>query len=203
MMYKKLVGLVLGVMLIFNVSAQNCTGTESFTLNPVPPTGGYTPGTIVNVCYTMDGWTEVSSNWLEGFDINLGPGWTNLTPGLSPVDCFVASSGQWLWMLNTTSSTTGITVGPGWFYEFGSPGNGNPGDDFGDWDPNGTCSWSFCFTVEVIQTCNPLDLTIQVTAGGDGTWGGWTNNACVPVPFNIYNGNIQVVIPTTSNINHY
>jgi len=58
--------------------SQPCNGTQSFTLTPPPPALGYTPGTVVTVCYTMDGWngTLVGSNWLEGFDINLGPGWT-------------------------------------------------------------------------------------------------------------------------------
>ena len=187
---------------LINSFYSQCVGIESFTLTPPPPAGGYLPGTVVNVCYTMDGWTEINSNWLEGFDINLGNGWTNLTPGLPPDDCFITTSGQWLWMITTTSSTTGFTVGPGWFYEFGSPGNLNPGDDFGDWDPNGTCSWSFCFDITVVNSCNPLDLTIQVTAGGDGTWGSFSNLSCTPTPFNIYNGNINQTLPPVGPISH-
>ena len=186
--------------------SQICNGTQSFTLTPPPPAGGYFPGTIVNVCYTMDGWIfnpAVAAEWLEGFAINLGPGWRNLTRGTPPADCFITTSGQWLWMTTTTSTNTAITVGPGWFYEFGGttpPFNGNPGDDWGDFGE--TCIWSFCFDVTVVNSCNPLDLTIQVTAGGDGNWGSFTNISCTPTPFNIHNGNINPNLPSIGSINH-
>jgi hypothetical protein len=187
-MRKLLIGLLF-ILTSLSLHAQ-CNGTQSFTLNPAPPPGGYLPGTAVNVCYTMNGWngTNVQSNWLEGFDINLGPGWTNLTPGAPPANCN-GGGGQWLWMNSTTSSATGITVGPGWFFEgpAGGPTDGNPGNDWGDFGT--TCSWTFCFTVTVAQGCTPQNLLIQVTAGADGTWGSWGNNACPQTPFTVYNGN--------------
>ena len=151
----------------------------------------------------MNGWngTNVGSNWLEGFDINLGPGWVNLTPGLPPANCN-GGGGQWLWMNTTTSSSTGITVGPGWFFEIGSGGpvDGNPGNDWGDFGT--TCIWTFCFDVTVASVCTPDNLLIQVTAGADGTWGSWINNACPQTPLNIYNGNINPTIPSIGPISH-
>ena len=188
---------------LINFFYSQCVGIESFTLTPPPPAAGYTPGTIVSVCYTMDGWngTNVGSNWLEGFDINLGPGWVNLTPGLPPANCN-GGGGQWLWMNTTTSSSTGITVGPGWFFEIGSGGpiDGNPGNDWGDFGT--TCIWTFCFDVTVAPVCTPDNLLIQVTAGADGTWGSWMNNACPQTPLNIYNGNINPTIPSIGPISH-
>ena len=194
------------IFLINFFYSQSCHGIQSFTLNPPPPTAGYSPGTVVTVCYTMDGWnfnTAVSPEWLEGFSITLGPGWSNLTPGTPPADCFVTTSGHWIWSLTTTSTNSGLVTGPGWFYEYGAPAtwNNNAGDDWGDFGDQ--CIWTFCFDVTVINSCNPLDLTIQVTAGGDGNWGSFTNITCVPTPFNIYNGNINPnPLPPLGPINH-
>lgn len=190
---------ILFFSLLFNIALSQCVGTQSFTLNPTPPAGGYLPGTTVNVCYTMQGWngTNIQSNWLEGFDINLGPGWTGLTPGAPPINC-QGGGGNWLWLNSTTSASTGITVGPGWFFnsQVGcSPCNNSiAGDDWGD---SGSCTWTFCFSITVSQSCVPQNLLIQVTAGADGTWGNWALNACPQIPLNIYNGssNIQPFLP--------
>ncbi len=186
--------------------SQPCNGIQSFTLTPPPPATGYTPGTVVNVCYTMDGWNfnpAVAAEWIEGFSITLGPGWTNLTPGAPPGDCNeTAALGQWIWQLTTTSTNSGLVAGPGWFYEYGDPffWNNDAGDDWGDFGTN--CQWTFCFDVTVVTTCNPLDLTIQVTAGGDGTWGSFSNISCTLNPFNIYNGNINPTLPNIGSISH-
>lgn len=183
-----------------------CTGVQSYTLNPPPPAGGYLPGTTVTVCYTMTGWngTNISSNWLEGFDINLGPGWTNLTPMAPPQNCAQSAGGNWIWLNSSTSVSTGITVGPGWFFNSQqgcSPCNNNlAGDDWGDYGTN--CVWSFCFQVTTSQGCAPQNLLIQVTAGADGNWGSWNMTACPTNPLNIYNGNINSTIPMLSNISH-
>jgi hypothetical protein len=49
----------------------------------------------------MDGWNfspAVSSRMVRRISINLGPGWTNLTPGLPPADCNeTPADGQWIW----------------------------------------------------------------------------------------------------------
>lgn len=179
-----------------------CNGTQSFTLSPTPPLTGYTPGTVVTVCYTMNGWNGLStgSNWLEGFDINLGPGWSNLTPVAAPVNCG-GGGGTWLWMNSVTSSATGQTVGPGWFFEgsIGGPTDGNPGNDWGD---SGSCNWSFCFKVKVVQTCAPLSLLIQVQSGADGDWGSWSNPSCSTTILTIYNGTINTTLPSIGAMSH-
>jgi len=68
-----------------NVLAQ-CGGNISYTLS-VPPSANntYSPGTVVELCITMDGWNGNSqgSNWFEGFYIALGEGWQTVTPTLS------------------------------------------------------------------------------------------------------------------------
>jgi hypothetical protein len=188
------------LFLISNTLYGQCVGVQTFTLNPVPPVVGYTPGTVVTVCYTMTGWPglNVGSNWLEGFDINLGPGWVGLQQAAPPINC-QGGGGNWVWMLN--NFTPSGLVGPGWFFDSGISGplNNNPADDWGD---SGSCTWSFCFTVTVANVCTPENLLIQVTAGADGDWGNWNNNSCPTTPFIIYNGVINTTLPNISQINH-
>lgn len=177
-----------------------CAGAQSFTLNPAPPVGGYQPGTVVNVCYTMNGWPglNVGMNWLEGFDINIGSGWTNLVNLGPPQNC-LGGGGQWVWLVNNV--TPSGVIGPGWFFDSGinGPLNGNPSDDWGD---SGSCLWSFCFQVTVANVCTPQNLLIQVTAGGDGDWANWINPACPTIPYTIYNGSINTTLPSLPNITH-
>jgi hypothetical protein len=190
------------LILLFSIGIlwSQCVGTQSFTMTPVAPPGGYLPGTTVQICYTMNGWNFVGSNWVEGFDINLGPGWTNLTPLAPPANCG-GGGGNWIWMNSVTSSNTGITVGPGWFFEIGQGGpvDGNPGNDWGDF---GQCIWSFCFNITTSNNCNPTNLLVQVTVGADGTWGSWGSNSCPTTPFTIYNGMSANVPALTSPITH-
>ena len=188
------------LILLSNTLYGQCAGNQTFTLNPPPPAGGYLPGTTVTVCYTMVGWPglNVGSNWLEGFDINLGPGWTNLQQMAAPANC-QGGGGNWVWVLN--NFTPAGMVGPGWFFDSGISGplNGNPADDWGD---SGSCTWSFCFHVTTANVCSPQNLLIQVTAGGDGDWGNWINPACPTTPFTIYNGTINTTLPGIMSINH-
>jgi hypothetical protein len=190
-------------ILTYQIFSQ-CNGNQNFTITPLQPVGGYTPGTVINICYTMTGWNGlgIQNNWVEGFDINLGSGLTNLTPQSPPDNCNGVvggtTEGEWIWVNSVTSISTGITVGPGWFFDR-NPLDGNPGNDWGDY---GTCTWSFCFTVTVAPSCTLQNLLIQVTAGADGTYGSWTNNACSQTPFTIFNGTSNPSLPIVGNISH-
>jgi hypothetical protein len=194
--------LLLISILSITFSYGQCTGPQSFTLTPTPPSGGYLPGTVVTVCYTMSNYNQTGSNWVEGFDLTLGSGWTNLTPTTPPLNCGGNSSGgQWIWLNSTTSVATPIvTVGPGYFFDLDS--DGQAGDDFGDNNSN-ACSWSFCFSVTVLNVCTPQNLLIQVTAGADGVWGSYNSTSCdITTPFTIYNGTSNPTLPTIGLINH-
>jgi len=186
---KKVICFLFAMALLGNVKSQ-CVGVQSFTVTPAAPGGGYTAGTIVTVCYTMNGWPgiNIGATWVEGFDINLGPGWGPPTPLAPPINC-QGGGGNWLWLNTSTSTVTGITVGPGWFFNSQTGcfpcNNALAGEDFGD---SGSCTWTFCFNVTVAQGCLPQNLLIQVTAGGDGDWGSWANPVCPTTPFTIYNG---------------
>jgi len=192
---------ILFSLVILKLSAQ-CSGNLTFTLNPAPPVNGYNPGTVVNVCVTMQSFTQTGSNWFEGFDINLGPGWTNVTPVTAPANCGGNSTGgQWLWMNSVTSNATPVTtVGPGYFFDLNT--DGNPGNDFGD-SNSSNCSWTMCFRVTVAANCTPQNLSIQVAAGADGVWGSYTSTQCDNVNYvNIYTGTSNATSVVLGSISH-
>jgi gliding motility-associated-like protein len=165
--------------LIFQLSSYpQCAGVITPTLNPQPSVNGtYPPGSVVTLCVVMDGWlgTDMGNNWIEGFGLNLGSGWINGTPTLYPNDCnsFAGSTDQWLWVENVTSSVTGNSAGPGFFFEGpAGPVDGDPGNDYGD---NGsTCIWEFC--VDLTASNIPTDdLSLSVNIYSDGDMGSWDN----------------------------
>jgi hypothetical protein len=72
------------------------------------------------------------------------------------------------------------------------------------WDVQNTYPSGLRFRVTVGPTCTPDNLLISMNVIGDCLTGGWNNGACCTDPaYQIYNGNVQIVLPTTSNINHY
>ena len=187
-------------VIVTNIAIPQCNGIQSFTLTPSPVGGAYTPGQTVTMCYTMVGYNQLNSNWVEGFDLTLGPGWASVTPQTAPANCGGnATGGQWVWKTSVTSTTTPITtVGPGYFFDLSI--DGNPGNDFGD---QGSCTWTFCVTLVVANVCTPQSLLLQVTAGSDGLWGSYNNNSCdVVSPFTIFNGTINVTPIVLGPINH-
>jgi hypothetical protein len=189
------------LLILFNLYVfGQCNGTTSFTLTPQPVNNTYQAGQTVTVCFTMNGYTQASTNWFEGFDLNLGVGWQSVSPQTPPANCGGNNSGgQWVWRTSVTSTTTPITtVGPGYFFDLNN--DGNPGNDFGD---SGSCIWSFCVTLVVANTCTTQSLLIQVTPGSDGVWGSYNSSSCDNVtPINVFNGTINSVPITLGPITH-
>jgi predicted small secreted protein len=175
--------LVIFILLFCSTAFSQCNGTQSFTLTPMPVAGTYLPGQTVTACYTMTGYTQAGTNWIEGFDLTLGAGWASVAPQTAPANCGGnATGGQWTWMTSVTSTTTPITtVGPGYFFDLNI--DGNPGNDFGD---AGNCTWTFCVTLTVANACTPQSLLLQVTPGSDGVWGSYNSSTCDAVtPFTV------------------
>jgi gliding motility-associated-like protein len=161
-------------------SNSQCGGDIEFNLS-IPPSadGTYPPGTTVTLCCEMDGWNDVGVNWFEGFGLNLGVGWTIVNPTIYPNDCnsFAGTTDQWLWVNTVTSSVTGNSAGPGFFFEGpAGPVDGDPGNDYGDLGT--TCIWEFC--VELTASNVPADdLSLSVNIYSDGDMGSWGNTGCV------------------------
>jgi len=199
---KKIFYILSFVYYTYQVNAQ-CAGTQTFTLTPAPVNNTYNAGQIVTLCYTLSSFTQTNSNWFEGFDLNLGPGWASSTPLTAPANCGGnGTGGQWIWLTSVTSTANPPQiVGPGYFFDLNV--DGNAGNDFGDSQGTGSCSWTFCVRLTVANVCTPQNLQIQVTAGPDGLWGSYNSSACDAVtPNTVFNGTINVTPITLGSINH-
>jgi gliding motility-associated-like protein len=179
---KKLLAILLVLLNFCSYSQQDCMGTESYNVNPLPQNGGYAPGTTVEYCITFNNWnTTPGTNWLEGFDMTLGSGWdlSTLTPTQYPPNAGGAGSGgQWLWVPNqfngnpASAGGAGNQFGPGFFFDLNT--NGLSTDDWGDF---GTGPWNFCFEVTVGNTPG-ASLSLQVAPVSDGFAGSWGQAGC-------------------------
>lgn len=167
-------------------SYAQCAAQETYTSNPAPINGQYPTSTTVTFCYSLNGFFQTGNNWLDGFIINFGNGWdqASLTPIQSPSSC--DGMGVWGFYQTVTSSGNGGTYGPGFFYDrydaFGFLDT-NPGNDFGDFTVTGTCQWNLCFSLTVNPTCSSSDLSVSVSAVGDGTVGSWISQDCPGIPY--------------------
>ena len=187
---KKLL-LIICLFFNLNVSSQCITGQTS-TMTPLPP---YQPGDVVTVTYTLNNFTGIFINWIHAFQINLSPSWINLTPITTPLNP-AGSAGAWVWDLQHTF-IGGLNFGPGW--RFDNTSNV-------DWGTASTGPFTMSFTVEVGPTCTPDVLNISMLVIDDCTTGGWTGGGgacCADPAFQIYNGIVQIVLPTTPPISHY
>ena len=177
---KKIYSLLVGILLTLSVFSQ-CAGPIGFELS-IPPdeNNNYPPNTEVELCVWMNGWVgnDFNQNWFEGFGLELGEGWASVTPTVAPNDSESDGSGTWLWVESVTSESTGLTVGPGYFFE-GPSGttDGNPGNDWGDLCWEDVCYWEFCVTL-VTGNVSGLSLDISVTPYADGSMGSWNTEAC-------------------------
>ena len=182
--------LILLLLFLSINSYSQCVGTQSSTMTPPGP---YSPGDVVTVNYTLSSFVQININWIHVFQINLGGGWTNLTPISSPGNP-TGSIGNWLWDTQNTFPS-GLNFGPGWrFVNVFSP----------NWGTSSTGPFTMSFEVTVVQSCTPDNLLISMNVFGDCLTGGWNNGACCIDPaYNIYIGTIQITSVTTSNINHF
>ena len=185
----KLLLSILFVCLVSTASSQ-CVSNQSFTASSPGP---YSPGDVVAFNYTLGTFTQVNLNWIIAFQINLGAGWTNLIPLISPGNPG-GSAGFWMWDLQNTFPS-GLNFGPGW--RFNNTGTAN-------WGTGSTGPFTMRFRVTVGPTCTPDNLSISMNIIGDCLTGGWNNGACCTDPaFQIYNGVVSIPPIITTNINHY
>ena len=167
-----------------------CVSNQSHSITPLGP---YSPGQIVTVNYTLGNFIQLNVNWVHAFQINLSSGWINLTPIIQPGNP-IGSLGSWTWDLQHTFPS-GLNFGPGWRFTNLS---------VIDWGTSSNGPFNMSFTIEVAQTCQLDSLSIDINVYGDCLTGGWNNGACcLDPPYTIYNGVVQVIPVSTSNINHY
>jgi len=183
---------ILMVLLICSsfIATSQCISNQTSTLTPPPP---YSPGQVVTVNYTLGTFTQLNLNWIIAFQINLGAGWTNLQPVISPGNPG-GSAGFWMWDLQNTFPS-GLNWGPGW--RFINTGTTN-------WGTGSTGPFTMRYNITVAPTCTPDNLSISMNVIGDCLTGGWNNGACCTDPILIlYNGTVLPDSIGTSLINHF
>jgi len=162
--------------------AQPCLVGYTFTQSPPPVNGTYGCGETVTFCFTVTNWNSSNANWFHGIVANFGPGWdlATLTPGTPPPSCF--GNGTWGWY-PSVQGTAGTNVGPqgpGFFYNYTTPADGNPGNNFGDFC-TGPVNWQFCWTISVLSppACiSGLNLGVSFNTFGDSETGSWGSAGC-------------------------
>ena len=184
--------LLIFLVVFTNTLYSQCINTQTGSMSPAGP---YAPGDIVTVTYTLGNFTGINVNWIHAFQINLGPGWTGLTPISAPGNP-AGSVGNWLWDLQNTYPG-GFNFGPGWrFVNTGTAG----------WGTQSTGPFIMSFQITVASTCTPDDLSFSMNVFDDCLTGGWTGGGggcCNDPAFQIYNGSVQITPINTSNINHF
>lgn len=178
----------------------NCLQNANLTVTPSPIGGAYLPNTYVTFCFNITSYTQVTSNWLHGVIPSFGNGWDLTTLTVVPASS-CSGSGTWQWYNSNTSSATGLTTGPGFYYNYNT-GPAGAGNNYGDNNPLGTCSWTFCFTLKTKSNClsgNNLNISINTTA--DGETGSWTSIACQGDPNYTFGAVLNCCTTTTTGIN--
>jgi gliding motility-associated-like protein len=178
---------LIGLLPLHN-AAQNCVVSTSISLSPPPNplTGCYPAGSTITVCVSLTNYTQGGINWIHGIVVSLGPGWNAAT--LAPVSISPSCDGfgTWGWYTSCTSTNTGQTFGPGFYYDtpLGSTTgiiDGIPGNNYGDNCTNFT--WNFCYSVTTNTTITTQQSgNIGVIVYGDYTTGSWTIYGCAPQP---------------------
>ncbi len=178
---------ILLVFTLFGASSSSlkaqCVLQTNWTFNPpIPPTGAYDAGTTVEICGSITNYITSGANWIHGIEFNLPPAYdvSSIVVISAPQQCS-GNNGVWLWIPNTIVCS-GLTVGPGFFYDVnsGGPQDGNVCNNYGDPCFGANANWSWCFQVTLNADCggpgNPLDGTSivpQVQVWGDGDTGSW------------------------------
>jgi len=169
-------------LIVNSVQACNpCLLSANLSVSPTPIGGSYTPGTVVQFCYQMSDWNQVSTNWFHALGLTLGNGWDPASLNVVSLPPSCSNSGVWAFYNSVTSSNTGQTIGPGFFFETNGSVDGNPGNNFGDNCTNVVNPWVFCWELTVAD-CGPLGSSaaanILVNSYGDSESGSWTATAC-------------------------
>lgn len=177
----------------------SCLVSDRISFSPLPnqPGNTYQPGQEVNICYTIEQWEPIATNWIHSVEIFHGGGWDLSTLTYEqPLSCNF--QGYWEWYDYWVSCATGEIFGPGFAYDSsqglgcgGIPYDGDPGNNWGD--GQGQCSSippiprEFCWTITVADcppspTASDLDLSIEIRVNADGDSGSWTFNTCDDEP---------------------
>ncbi|MEO8085539.1 MAG: gliding motility-associated C-terminal domain-containing protein [Bacteroidota bacterium] len=185
-----------------NLDCEGCVIQSALNVIPPPQNGIYLAGQTVNFCLEITGFSPTSANWLHSVIPTFGPGWDITTFAASPPQS-CSGNGIWNWYnQQVTSSASGFTTGPGFFYETsaGNPAgiaDNDPGNNFGD-NLSGNCTWNFCFSIQTDDQANCINgenLNVLIDTYADGETGSWTSAACAGDPLNDFYASLACCIP--------
>ncbi|MFN8287186.1 MAG: gliding motility-associated C-terminal domain-containing protein [Chitinophagales bacterium] len=190
-----------------NYDCDNCLLADNLTATPAPTNGTYPPNTTVNFCYTVSNYNQTAANWLHGVDLNFGPGWnmSTLTPVSIPPSCATTTGAFWGFYQSVTGSNSGVTYGPGFFYETSSGNAGgaidaNPGNNFGDQGVGTSCPVTFCWSITTnpAGSCvNGTSLAVNINTLGDYESGSWSSTGCQNDPVGNFISTLSCCNPPT------
>ncbi len=199
-----------------NSPEPSCLVSDRISFFPLPnqPGNTYEPGQEVNICYTIEQWYPISTNWIHSVEIFHGDGWDYSSLEYTmPQTCNF--QGYWEWYDSWQSCATGEFYGPGFAYDSsqglecgGFPYDGDPGNNWGD--GQGQCESvppiprEFCWTITVADcppnpTSSSLDLSIEIRVNGDGDSGSWTINTCDDEPDETLSLNVDNTLCNVEN----
>lgn len=174
--------LLLTLALFFKIDSHAQSVAEvTWTISPPNSPEGYANGETINICVTANNIYYADGSWAHGFQWDFPEGLDPNTLNISqqPNGC---TDGTWNWYGAVTSGGSGITYGPGFFYDGEGPQDLNPGNNDGEMCISNT--YTMCMDVSVLEDCFPnimTDLTPTLTIYGGGTTGAWVSDN--PAPF--------------------
>ena len=165
----------------FNLSVENdndcnpCLVQSTITASPQPVNGAYEPGQVVDFCFRVDRWTIQATNWFHGVQVAFGNGYSGISNQVAAASC--DGGGTWKWTNGNVTGNSGVTFGPGWYYDRDNDNLFN--DGYGDNCQGPGRTWTFCFRLTVRAACTPgSDLSVTINTTGDGESGSWSSVAC-------------------------
>jgi hypothetical protein len=181
-----------------DLSAQCASGTITFQgFSSGGGAGTYSnPATgniLINYCFKIEHFTELNTNWIHGIFISFD----NLPTGAKVIEGPTGSQptqfGNRYWVFIDSAKAKLLNLpGPGFYVDdldydptnnYGDNGQGTPKATYPNLEP-------FCFSISM--SCGnvlPNAFVPKVTVTGDGTTGGWSDQACPGDSFrSLYDG---------------
>ncbi len=176
-----ILALLPGLSILFTLpehSKAACAQNVTLSSNPSPIANQYPADTYITFTITIGGYTQIASNWLHSIVLNLDNNWdaTTITPVSIPNS--VSGNGNWGYYPTVLSTGSGITYGPGFYFDYNTTINlndGNPGNNFGDQNINNQGVWVFVFKIKTATSASSIPLNITFCVNGDGTTGSWNS----------------------------
>lgn len=173
--------LLIAATFIFQSTQAQSSANVTWTISPPNNPQGYISGETIDICASVTDINFTDGSWVHGFQWEFPEGLDPNTFSINqqPDGC---TAGTWNWYGAVTSNGSGLTYGPGFFFDAEQFSDLNPGNNYGENCPSS--EYTMCMQISVIENCNPdtnTDLTPTLSIYGDGTTGAWVSNITDPI----------------------